>query len=429
MSTTYRREASTSTAIYAVTAPAGHRPTYLWAGEMTAGSSRSEGALAEQLGVPAAGETLTSARIKSAEDASADSAAMVGRLLELSVRLLPRMYAGDDFVFRLDGEWADDAWRLVPAGKSLRYAAIAALGLLRLPDSVQRSVLGGDTCGDLIGRLIGGLSEASSPGDVAMVCWAAADAGHGDLPLALARLAERNEHTRPRYIVDVAWGVTALVAARRLVDVEGRLHHAREELVRARGAVAYPHLATEGGPWYRGHVGSFADQVYPLQALARLHRSADDPAALAVANQLAAMICAAQGSAGQWPWHYDSRTGSVVEGFPVYSVHQHAMAPMALMDLAEAGGDVHLTEICKGLSWLANPPETEESLVLADPPVIWRKVARNDPRKVVRGIRAASTRLRPGWRFSALDRVFVPGVVDHECRPYELGWLLMAWLS
>jgi hypothetical protein len=27
-----------------------------------------------------------------------------------------------------------------------------------------------------------------------------------------------------------------------------------------------------------------------------------------------------------------------------------------------------------------------------------------------------------------LDRMFPPGVVDHECRPYELGWLLVAWL-
>ena len=30
---------------------------------------------------------------------------------------------------------------------------------------------------------------------------------------------------------------------------------------------------------------------------------------------------------------------------------------------------------------------------------------------------------------AALDRVYPPGVVDHECRPYELGWLLYTWLS
>jgi hypothetical protein len=28
-----------------------------------------------------------------------------------------------------------------------------------------------------------------------------------------------------------------------------------------------------------------------------------------------------------------------------------------------------------------------------------------------------------------LDRVCPPGVIDYECRPYELGWLLYAWVG
>jgi hypothetical protein len=110
-------------------------------------------------------------------------------------------------------------------------------------------------------------------------------------------------------------------------------------------------------------------------------------------------------------------------------VHQHAIAPMALLDLADAGGQRHYDAICRGLRWLARPPETAESLLLNEPPVIWRKVARGDRRKVVRGVRAASTRLRPGVRPTAPEGIFQPGAVDHECRPYELGWLLYAWLS
>jgi hypothetical protein len=186
-------------------------------------------------------------------------------------------------------------------------------------------------------------------------------------------------------------------------------------------------------PWYRAHVGSFADQVYPVQALARLHASGDDPAALGTAESLATVICRAQGNAGQWWWHYDARSGRVVEGYPVYSVHQHAMAPMALLELAEAGGRPRSEHICRGLRWLANPPEGSEELILDQPPVIWRKVARRDPRKLVRGLRATASRLRPGSarpgaRQRVLDRVFRPRAVDHECRPYEMGWLLYTWL-
>jgi len=119
----------------------------------------------------------------------------------------------------------------------------------------------------------------------------------------------------------------------------------------------------------------------------------------------------------------------VVEGYPVYSVHQHAMAPMALLDLADAGGNLQMDAICRGLQWLASPPETTEDLILDEPGVTWRKVARSDQRKAVRGLRAASTRIHPGFRLSVLDKVFPPGAVDRECRPYELGWLLMTWLS
>jgi hypothetical protein len=229
--------------------------------------------------------------------------------------------------------------------------------------------------------------------------------------------------------VDAAWTVSALVAARSLADVEKHLELARRRLISARKDVVFPRETNGGGAWYRSHVGSFADQVYPVQALARLHASADDKTALATANEVAGMICAAQGKSGQWWWHYDSRSGGVVEEYPVYSVHQHAMGPMALMDLAEAGGDDHMDAIARGLRWLARPPETTEALVLDNPPVTWRKVARGDQRKLVRGLRATSTRVLPGWRLSPLDRAFPPGAVDHECRPYELGWLLYAWLS
>jgi hypothetical protein len=264
---------------------------------------------------------------------------------------------------------------------------------------------------------------------VALICWAAAQAGHAVLDRGLSRLAALDHPDRFPPVVDSAWVVSALVAARSHADVEEHLERGRQRLLDARGARAYPHLTGPARSWHRAHVGSFADQIYPVQALARLHRSGGDPQALAVANAVAATICDAQGEAGQWWWHYDSRTGDVVEGYPVYSVHQYAMAPMGLLDLAEAGGDSHLAAICQGVRWLASAPETSEALILDDPPVVWRKVARADRGKLVRGVRAASTRINPRLRLSPLDRLFPPGQVDHECRPYELGWLPVAWLS
>jgi hypothetical protein len=354
----------------------------------------------------------------------------LGRLLGLATQSLPQaLVRPGEFAFTLRGVREEGGgWRAIPAGRSPRYAAIVALGLARLPHSAQREILGGETCTDLVGRLARQLDRITSPGDAAVICWAAAETGHADLPRALARLADLTRSDARPYVVEAAWTVSALVAARKLAEVEEELARARARLLAARTGALFPHLAAGGGPWYRAHVGCFADQVYPVQALARLHASADDPAALSVAGSVAAGICAVQGTAGQWWWHYDSRTGGVVEGYPVYSVHQHAMAPMALLDLADAGGPWHMDAICRGLGWLSAPPETDEELVLGRPPLTWRKVARADPRKVMRGLCAASTRVRPGLRPGVLDRVFPATTVDHECRPYELGWLLAAWL-
>ena len=177
----------------------------------------------------------------------------------------------------------------------------------------------------------------------------------------------------------------------------------------------------------RAHVGCFADQVYPIQALSRLAVVTGDAAYLDSANSCAARICELQGEQGQWWWHYDQRTGKVVEGFPVYSVHQHAMAPMALFELAEAGGTAYYEEIAAGLRWLYTHPEAIDELIAPALDVVWRKVGRHEPRKFVRGAAAVLTSLRPGARIPGVDRVFRPGWLDHECRPYELGWLLYAW--
>jgi hypothetical protein len=68
-------------------------------------------------------------------------------------------------------------------------------------------------------------------------------------------------------------------------------------------------------------------------------------------------------------------------------------------------------------------------LVASEKGVIWRKVARREPRKAVRVLSAVTTSLLPGLHVPGLDTLFPPVRVDYECRPYELGWLMYAWLS
>ncbi|MEO3807820.1 hypothetical protein ABGB17_02320 [Sphaerisporangium sp. B11E5] len=365
------------------------------------------------------------------------AADLVDRMVDLAIRGLPPGYVGGEFVFtRRGGQGPDGRWTAVPEGRSVRYSAIVALGVAPLPGDAQRAALAGDTVHDLVGRLVKGLPSVTNLGDAALIAWAAAETGHGDLPRALDRLAELERAARtgdPVHTVEAAWALAALAAAHRVTggtpDVDRWLSHARDRLLGGLGDDRlYRHVI---GPasWYRAHVGCFADQVYPLQALARLHAAVGDTTALRAAGRVAEGICAAQGPEGQWWWHYDARTGGVVEGYPVYSVHQLSMGPMALLDLADAGGTAYLKEIALGLHWMTSRPEVGDELIVEELDLTWRKAARDDPKKIVRGARAVATAINQGARLGVLDRIYPPMTVDRECRPYELGWLLYAWMS
>jgi hypothetical protein len=100
---------------------------------------------------------------------------------------------------------------------------------------------------------------------------------------------------------------------------------------------------------------------------------------------------------------------------------------MALLELRETGGPDHRAAIADGLAWLVKRPESAAELIAEDLGVVWRKVGRHEPRKMVRTFRSAASAAEPALRLAWLDWVFPPGPVDRECRPFELGWLLYAW--
>ncbi len=333
-----------------------------------------------------------------------------------SVTDVPQTYRGIQSV---------DGPRLEPQGVNLRYAAIAALGLSRVTEDVQRDALGGRTAADFALACQEAAIRQTEPGAAALSLWAAAEvAGAADSRL-LAPLAAALDGTVDTVVA--SWILTAAVGVG--AEADSLRDRAAQRLLEHRGAAGvFPHTLPPAGG-VRGHVGCFADQVYPIQALARLHRATGRPEHLAVANETARRIVELQGDRGQWWWHYDHRDGSIIERFPVYSVHQHGMAPMALLELAEAGGDDFADAVQLGVGWLSAHPECMEPLIAPELGVVWRKVGRREVAKASRAIGALTTSIRPGLHLPGLDRLLPPGRVDYECRPYELGWLLYAWGS
>jgi len=318
---------------------------------------------------------------------------------------------------------------VAPEGVSLRYSAIALLGLAAADEQTQWSVLSEHQAGDLVESVVGAARHSDDPGAVALAAWTAAELTGNCDTATLQRLGHLLKSGQPLPTVDTAWMLTAAVAAGHEGPAAAVAELAAARLLGAQGPGGlFPHAdpAASLGR-VRAHVGCFADQVYPIQALARFAAAVGHPEALHAANACANRICALQGADGQWWWHYDARSDRVVEGYPVYSVHQHAMAPMALMDLARSGGEVHADAINAGVRWLTTHPEVSGELIDADRGVIWRKVGRREPAKAVRKANAALSAVLASARVPATDRLFPATEVDRECRPYELGWLLYAW--
>ncbi|WDR06223.1 hypothetical protein PSQ90_01815 [Devosia rhodophyticola] len=368
-------------------------------------------------------------RLKGLDQSSSEAIARIPDYCALALDGLKRMRLGNGhFPQTMRNITRSNGSGTRAEGDNLRYATIVAQGLGWLPERSQRSVLEGITAAELALICVQRAAHSNDVGVVALAAWAAAETA-GVFAKGLFDRLEKMLASVSIETVPVAWTLTATLAARHLGNVENLQKVATRRLMDAQGPKGlFGHVTPlSSARWHRAHLGCFADQVYPIQALARLGQADGNSEALQAANDCAARIVHLQGTAGQWWWHYDVRDGSVTEGFPVYSVHQHAMAPMALLDLHEAGGTDYRAAVIKGLEWIDNPYEARDPLVSLEDGMIWRKVGRTEPPKFVRSISALSTSVKTGWHLPGLDAIFPPGKIDYECRPYEFGWMLYAW--
>lgn len=351
----------------------------------------------------------------------ATTGALLARLRAIGETALPRMYdsRADRCVFTIRREHGTQT----PAGISDRYTAIAIIGVAA--DGLDRWALPFDAIG-MAGALVKTLPACDNLGDAALIAWAAGAVGvdAGPAWTHVERLFKaRGAHPT----VEVAWALAAAA-----IDGRHVTSAFRQKLV---GAVMqawndessiFAHVTGGGGA--RSHVACYADQVYPIFALSRFAAKHRDAAALQAALRCARRICNAMGLEGQWWWHYDHRTGAVIEGYPVYAIHQDAMGPMALRAVAEASGESFDAYIRRGLQWLEASPELNGGTLIDEPAqMLWRKVARREPMKATRYMQAACTMLHPKLRAPGVDVLFPPATIDYEDRPYHWGWFFYAW--
>ena len=348
----------------------------------------------------------------------------VAPLVELAIRGLEAMYDEEQAIFchRLKQTSVAN----VKEGISQRYTVMTLLGLLRAEAAGYRSPI--DISGT-IDALYRNTEWVDNIGDLGLLLWLSSvsprklDRFYATFDLANA--LRNYSDSRKRLTMELAWFLTGLAHASR---AERKRPPYLDALARQTYALLQSNQGKDGffghmARWkslagaVRGHVGSFADQVYPIIALAHFGQTFTMKEALQNSLQCANAICNLQGPLGQWWWHYDSMTGRVAERYPVYSVHQHAMAPMALFAAQDACDADFRDQIYKGLEWIGGANELRQSLEDKSASLVWRCIR---PQKSTSSLGRLAALVGQGRAAGALH-------VLHECRPYELGWLLYAF--
>jgi hypothetical protein len=320
---------------------------------------------------------------------------------------------------------------LVQEGLSDRYTMMTLLGLHRAEASGLISPV---NINAVLLRLVRDTSWVTNVGDLGLLLWLSAVVSPERLReccdnARLDSLLNGLRKKREKRTMELAWFLSGL-AHMKLAGAAGW----RDEAELARSAYAglqatrgkaglFGHVARDGslGGLLRGRIGSFADQVYPIYALSKYAEAYRVPDALEMARQCADQICRLQGPLGEWWWHYDAKLGRVFEGYPVYSVHQDGMAPMALFALSEALNEDYDEPIYRGLQWIGGNNQLGRDLINDSEQVIWRNIYhRQEYSARFESVRRAVAGATSPEGTSDL-------VVRHECRPYHFGWLLYAF--
>ena len=328
-----------------------------------------------------------------------------------------------------DRQLRDGRWDVTYGTEDLTSTAICLIGLSRaqafltpdLPDLTKS-----------LEALVEGASRRRYPGVIGLVFWANAVLDAQPISHVSERLSLSLDHVDRLFAflgtMEVAWLASGLAHEIRRGQ-DAAVHHALvvtvQELLERyeRGSGLFYHCSRSAPlrKRIRRHVPNFADQIYAVQALSVAAMSDGPTRGVEVADRCTRQLVALQGPLGQWWWHYNARSGTPLQAYPVYSVHQYGMAPMALAALAAAGGSAFDAAARRSRMWLAEN-ELNVSMVDHGRGTIWRDIEPDEAR-LRSGLSHACSILGLA---RARERKSTSLRVNHETRPYEWAWCLYA---
>lgn len=177
----------------------------------------------------------------------------------------------------------------------------------------------------------------------------------------------------------------------------------------------------------RYNIANFADQAYSIYALSMYTHFTKDERYLETLNLCGRKISSFQGKKGQWWWHYNALTGSIIQKYPVFSVHQDSIAPFALMALSDVSNVSYNSNISLGLRWISKENELEFDMINEDRNFVRRGIGRNWILSKIQKLTtvASNFNLTHGMA-EKYDQPKYLKVINWE-HSYHLGWILYAY--
>jgi len=172
---------------------------------------------------------------------------------------------------------------------------------------------------------------------------------------------------------------------------------------------------------------AFNNIVYPIHALSRYSVMFSNDECKTLIGEVVRALLPLQGEKGQWWWCY-SQSGKVVGKYPVFSVHQHGMAIMALeMAKPLVSKDVIFSierAICLSFEWLSGKNELSKCMIDEEKQLIFRSLQYSFYDNFGASKSRIKSKLIQPLCILRLDKHFLR--INPLCRSYEFGWLLYA---
>ena len=290
--------------------------------------------------------------------------AIVNRFVALAVRGLVPMFDSQKQLFCYKLKKTGNG--MVQEGISHRYTMMTLMGLHRLEQAGMASPFDKQR---ILQALLSVLSWVDNVGDLGVLLWMCGivcPERYAQLESHLEWRTALRRYRGARQVVtmELAWFLTGLsywglTHPERLSEIESTAFGTYKALIGNQGERGFfGHLSTTSSliGIARGRIGSFADQVYPIYGITQFSKAYGHEEAAQRALKCATGICEEQGPNGQWWWHYDAPGGRVTDGYPVFSVHQHAMGPFTLFGLGESISAISTNGSTR--AWAGSTPTT-----------------------------------------------------------------------